>query len=65
MDPTETITVDFDLVGSVMKPRYVNKRELSDWEHGPIMIEYLGQLSRQGWRIVAGYGVVNIILQRS
>lgn len=64
MDPSETITVDFDLVGSDMKPRYVNHRELSDWQHGPNMTEYLSQLRREGWRIVGAHGAANVILQR-
>ncbi len=64
MDPTETITVQFDLVGSDLKPRYFNHQELSDWQKGPNMIEYIGQLSRQGWRIVGGNGTGKVILQR-
>ncbi len=64
MDPAETMTIDFDLVGSDMKPRRVNHQELSDWQHGPNMVEYINQLSRQGWQIIGGRGPANIILQR-
>ncbi len=52
MEQPETVQVQFDLTRdqSTMKPRYVQGRELPDWENGPDMHSYLRMMFDQGYR---------------
>ena len=38
---------------SEWKAHMVNGRELRDWKKGPNLYDYLNQLGREGWELVA------------
>lgn len=57
MPPREKLQVRFDDVGDgTWKPRYVNGQEVQDWKKGPEMTEYIRDLTKKGWAVVAGVG---------
>ena len=43
--------VYFDLANGDMKPRRVDGQELTNWEHGPTMTEYIKQCQLEGWQL--------------
>jgi hypothetical protein len=43
--------VQFDLTDHEIKPRFVDGREMPDWEDGPTMADYIKQLASEGWAV--------------
>jgi hypothetical protein len=49
----EYLTVGFDVTPEGTKPRTMNNRELSNWQQGPGLYEFINELGEQEWELVA------------
>ncbi len=58
MAQSEILQVKFDLTKthSVLKPHYVQGRELVDWENGPDMLTFIRTMFDEGYRSLSAGG---------
>lgn len=58
MAQSEVLQVKFDLTKAqnVLKPRYVQGRELVNWENGPDMLTYIRTMFDEGYRGLSASG---------
>jgi hypothetical protein len=53
MQKWEYTFVTLNPVGAVWKPRFVNGKELSNWEGGATVYEFSNKMGNEGWELVA------------
>lgn len=53
MDKWEYLIVVPQLAGETVRPRFVNGKELEDWEEGPSLAGYLNEQGAEGWELVS------------
>lgn len=51
---TQRRRVRFDLSDDTAKPRFVDGKELQNWQEGPEMAAYIRQLMHDGWHLTEG-----------
>jgi hypothetical protein len=58
MTKWEYLVVVPQLAGETIRPRFVDGKELEDWEEGPGLPEFLDQQGEQGWELASVSGSV-------
>jgi len=49
----EYLVLVSQLSGERVRPRFVNGKELENWDEGPGLPEYLNQLGDEGWELAS------------
>ncbi len=45
-------------------PRFVNRKEVPNWEKGTDIFEFANQLGEQGWELVSGTDFIHLVFKR-
>ncbi len=53
---SQLVIFEFAESENAIKPRFIDGREIPDWEKGPEMTEYIRKMESQGWLVNTAKG---------